>query len=64
MSGMDVSDQITHHLREAMRLSIEASGNRVGNYAVIAQATLNADGTFLMTWQRYHSAPGAPDLPA
>lgn len=57
---MDLTDEIRDHLLKAMQLSIEAGGNFTGNYALIAQATLDADGTFILDWQRYYSAPDAP----
>lgn len=54
---MDVTGEITDHLTKAMELSIAAEGNRTGNYALIAQATVNPDGTFIVNWQRYYGAP-------
>jgi hypothetical protein len=49
----DVTGQITAHLMDAAKLAIEVSGNRTGKYAIIAQATVNAGGTIILTWERY-----------
>lgn len=49
----DVTNQITGHLMDAPRLAIEAGGNWTGKYAIIAQATVDADGTIVLTWERY-----------
>jgi hypothetical protein len=53
----DVTGEITDHLQKAVELAIAADGNTVGNYALITQATVNPDGTFIVTWQRYYAPP-------
>jgi hypothetical protein len=54
----DLTAEIQSHLMKAVELSIAAEGNRTGNYALIVQATVNPDGSFIMPWQRYYSPPG------
>jgi hypothetical protein len=49
----DVTDQITALLTKAAGLAIAASGNRTGKYALIAQITVDPDGTYIVEWQRY-----------
>jgi hypothetical protein len=49
----DVTNEITAHLMDAAKLAIEAGGNRTGKYAIIAQATVGADGSIILTWERY-----------
>lgn len=49
----DVTNQITSHLMDAAKLAIEAGGNWTGKYAIIAQATVDADGAIILTWERY-----------
>jgi len=60
----DLTSEIQAHLMKAMELSIAAAGNRTGNYALIVQATVNPDGTFIMPWQRYYSPPVTSGGPA
>jgi hypothetical protein len=49
----DVTNQITAHLMDAAKLAIEAGGNYTGKYAIIAQATVDSDGSIILTWERY-----------
>lgn len=55
---MDVTTIITAHLTEAMRLAIAADGSHADDYTLIAQTTVNPDGTFVMSWKRYYSRAG------
>ena len=54
---MDATGEITSLLTKAMELAIRAEGSYTGNYAIIAQATVNPDATFVITWQRYYGPP-------
>jgi hypothetical protein len=53
----DVGDEIEAHLLKAMELSIRARG-LTGKYAIIAQAVVDEDGTFVLEWQQYRAEPG------
>ena len=55
----DVTPQITAHLMDAAKLSIEAAGNWAGKYAIIVQAVVDPDGTISLSWERY--GPGGMD---
>jgi hypothetical protein len=42
---------------EATKLSIAATGNLQGKHALIARATVEADGDVLLSWERYGPGP-------
>jgi hypothetical protein len=49
----NVTDEITAHLMNAVKLAVAAEGNRAGEYAPIVQADVDADGSVILDWQRY-----------
>lgn len=51
------ADEITALLTKAMDLIIAADPGYTGHYALIAQATVHDDATYVMSWRRYYSPP-------
>lgn len=52
---MDVTQQITDLLMDAVKLSIAAAGNTAGNHALIVQSSLDLDGSISLSWNRYYN---------
>jgi hypothetical protein len=49
----DVTDQITAHLMDAVKLAIAASDGEPGKYALIVQASVDTQGGIILEWERY-----------